>query len=319
GPVRGIERRHLEGEAPPPPVPARNRRIGELLKDLRLAEGRGTGVPKIRRSMEENGSPAPSFDFDIDRTYFRVTLPAHPEYVALNLLREYVYKKTTGDSDRARELIEKAWRDGMRSPSLAVELIRSRTEDGDLDGAEALLEQLDPRELGAFARALTALASAYADANQKKKSKELLDRLPAILAAKDSFDAAILERRLDRQERAHRLFERAGDLVLQDVRALHEFAQTKLKLTRNLVHSRRPVDRRTRMRLLQEAIEYLERVVRLDAPPTRHAWAWFDLGRARKWLGAPRQDVIEAFEKACDLSPGVERFETELARAQHGE
>lgn len=58
GPVAGIDLKHLEGSAPMPPVPARNRRIGEYLKELRLAEGRGTGIPKIRRSMEENGSPS---------------------------------------------------------------------------------------------------------------------------------------------------------------------------------------------------------------------------------------------------------------------
>lgn len=80
GPVPGIEVKHLEGPAPLPPVPARNRRIGELLKELRLAEGRGTGIPKVRRMMEQNGSPPPRFDFDAARSYFRVTLPVHPEH-----------------------------------------------------------------------------------------------------------------------------------------------------------------------------------------------------------------------------------------------
>lgn len=78
GPVDGIELEHLRGDRLLPPIPARNRRIGELLKELQLAEARGTGVPKIYRSMRENGSPEPSFDFDPGRTYFRVTLPAHP-------------------------------------------------------------------------------------------------------------------------------------------------------------------------------------------------------------------------------------------------
>jgi ATP-dependent DNA helicase RecG len=82
GPVPGIEIKHLDGSAPLPPVPARNRRIGELLKELRLAEGRGTGIPKVRRMMEQNGSPPPRFDFDEARSYFRVTLPMHPEYQA---------------------------------------------------------------------------------------------------------------------------------------------------------------------------------------------------------------------------------------------
>ena len=55
----------------------RNRRIGEFLKELDLAEGRSTGVPKILRAMRENGSPAPVFESDEDRTWFLVRLPVH--------------------------------------------------------------------------------------------------------------------------------------------------------------------------------------------------------------------------------------------------
>ena len=80
GPVPGIEVRHLQPDANVPAVPARNRRIGELLKELGLAEGRLTGLPKVFRAMTENGSPAPRFDFDEQRTYFRAVLPAHPEH-----------------------------------------------------------------------------------------------------------------------------------------------------------------------------------------------------------------------------------------------
>ena len=58
----------------------RNRRIGEFLKELELAEGRSTGVPKILRVMRDNGSPAPSFETDDDRTWFRVRLPVHPSF-----------------------------------------------------------------------------------------------------------------------------------------------------------------------------------------------------------------------------------------------
>ena len=55
----------------------RNRRIGEFLKELDLAEGRSTGIPKILRAMRENGSPAPVFESDDDRTWFLVRLPVH--------------------------------------------------------------------------------------------------------------------------------------------------------------------------------------------------------------------------------------------------
>ena len=55
----------------------RNRRIGEFLKELDLAEGRSTGIPKILRTMKKNGSPEPIFESDEDRTYFLVRLPVH--------------------------------------------------------------------------------------------------------------------------------------------------------------------------------------------------------------------------------------------------
>ena len=56
----------------------RNRRVGEFLKELRLTEGRGTGVPTIFKAMRDNGSPEPRFETDAERTYFSTILPIHP-------------------------------------------------------------------------------------------------------------------------------------------------------------------------------------------------------------------------------------------------
>jgi predicted HTH transcriptional regulator len=83
GPLQGIKKEHLEkGKAPA--LPLRNRRIGDYLKELHMAEARGTGIPKIIRAMKDNGSPPPEFDFDEDRTYFCVTLPIHGKYLELS-------------------------------------------------------------------------------------------------------------------------------------------------------------------------------------------------------------------------------------------
>jgi ATP-dependent DNA helicase RecG len=60
----------------------RNRRIGDFLKELDLTEGRSTGISKILRAMSANGSPAPEFDTDDDRTYFLIRLPIHPRATA---------------------------------------------------------------------------------------------------------------------------------------------------------------------------------------------------------------------------------------------
>lgn len=81
GPVPGVEAAHMKEGASMPDVPARNRRIGEFLKELGLAEGRFTGLGKIRGAMADNGSPPPRFEFDETRTYFTTVLPAHPAHV----------------------------------------------------------------------------------------------------------------------------------------------------------------------------------------------------------------------------------------------
>ena len=56
----------------------RNRRLGDFLKELKLTEGRGTGFPLIRHSLEENGSPPPIFETDDDRNYFLCIIKKHP-------------------------------------------------------------------------------------------------------------------------------------------------------------------------------------------------------------------------------------------------
>ena len=61
----------------------RNRRIGEYLKELQLTEGRGTGMPKIIRACEKNGSPMPVIRTNPDRTFFMFELNIHPEYKEL--------------------------------------------------------------------------------------------------------------------------------------------------------------------------------------------------------------------------------------------
>lgn len=59
----------------------RNRRIGDFLKELKLVEGRNTGIPTILRAMERNGSKPPVFETDEERSYFTVTLPVQEKFL----------------------------------------------------------------------------------------------------------------------------------------------------------------------------------------------------------------------------------------------
>lgn len=45
-----------------------------------MTEGRGTGIPIIRKEMAKNGSPEPHFETDENYSYFIVTLPIHPAF-----------------------------------------------------------------------------------------------------------------------------------------------------------------------------------------------------------------------------------------------
>ncbi|MDR0948391.1 MAG: AAA family ATPase, partial [Lachnospiraceae bacterium] len=59
----------------------RNRRIGDYLKELQLAEGRNTGIPSAVEAMIENGNDLPIFETDEDRTYLTVILPIHKSFL----------------------------------------------------------------------------------------------------------------------------------------------------------------------------------------------------------------------------------------------
>ena len=143
GPVPGIESHHLAPDAAVPPAPARNRRIGEFLKELGLAEGRLSGLPKVFQAMEANGSPVPRFDFDEQRTWFQATLPAHPEYGALSALRDAAHLRALGESAEALRRIESAWASNPASAVLASEMIRAYAEVGKMDQAESVLETFE--------------------------------------------------------------------------------------------------------------------------------------------------------------------------------
>ncbi|VVB84922.1 Uncharacterised protein [uncultured archaeon] len=201
----------------------------EFLKELDLAEGRGTGIPKIRRKMRENGSPEPKFEFDAGRTYFRVILPAHPQYVVIHSLRNSAHLWATGDRK----------------------------------GALANLEQA-------------------------------LKKVPTW---DELIELAILYKRAGRLREAHKVFASNFDILRENQKAVHEYAQTK-----NILASKER-DWYVRKRLNQEAAELLRRAIQLSDDKVRTAWCWFDLARTLSWLRSPESDILNAYSKAMELLP----------------
>ena len=315
GPVAGIEPHHLASDASIPPPPARNRRVGEFLTQLGLAEALWTGLPRIYRAMAENGSPAPRFDFDADRTWFRATLPAHPEYAAVSAIQDAAYLRTVGGRDDAFKRVQDAWNANPTSAVLAAEMIRLHAERDDPEASEAVFVRF--RDIGPRA-AIPNVANTWIevllDHGRETDARRLLDELAESASAQDAIDAAILARRLRESRIAHQYFLQAGEAIYTDSRALHEFAQTKIRLAQEAREQQRRAWREVYRRLLVEARGLLERVIQMDASPTRHAWAWRDLARTLNWLRVPASEVLAAFENALRLLPDEPRFAEELGR-----
>lgn len=57
----------------------RNRNLGDFLKELRLTEGRATGIPTIQNELKKNGSASATIETDDERSYFLIDIPCHAE------------------------------------------------------------------------------------------------------------------------------------------------------------------------------------------------------------------------------------------------
>lgn len=122
----------------------RNRRIGDFLKELRLVEGRNTGIPRILRAMEGNGSPAPVFKTNSERSYFRVILPVHEAFLTeiksvpdgssrmtLPEMKNEILEELSSQNMSLRELAESLY--VSKSSKLLAKAIRELVDEGRID------------------------------------------------------------------------------------------------------------------------------------------------------------------------------------------
>lgn len=299
GPVPGIQKKHL-AQGRIPAVPSRNRRIGELLKDLRLAEGRGTGIPKIQRKMLENGSPEALFDFDENRTYFRAILPVHPRYQVLHALREAAHLWAVGEKENSTALLERAFTRQPSSGALAAQIIEHAFALDKTRLAQTVFDtfQKEMTKSEASQPYLT-MARLLIDRNEIGKAEEVLGRIPPSRTISDTVEAAILKKRTKDFKGAHQLFTEAFSVNPDDPKIIHELAQTKIKLARQIWHRKEPVKKR----LNKEAAELLRRAIQLSDDEVRTAWCWFDLASVLDWLRASNSEVEAAFLKSRSLRP----------------
>jgi ATP-dependent DNA helicase RecG len=309
GPVPGIKLEHFEVGKRLPPVPHRNRMIGDFLKELRLAEGRNTGIPKILRTMQENGSPAPSFDFDEDRTYFRVVLPAHPRYVTMSIARESAHLWALGEREAALDRIQAAVKAHPIAGELYAQLIDYQSILRDISQIEqtANIAGQTPGLVNKGALWL-ALAQAYITHNQSAKAISALALFQSEANTEiNQAEIASLYRRAGDLQGAHRHFSIARQDIWNDDRLLNEYADVKFKIAKNLLRkwSRDSKgNKESANRLFAESIELYRRAIQLSLDPARKGWCWFRLAEIYHRLRYPVNEVEHAYAEALQALPG---------------
>jgi len=303
GPVSGIQQKHFEPGQNVPSVPARNRRIGDFLKELRLAEQRGTGIPKIQRRMRENGSPDARFEFDEERTFFRVILPAHPRYQVLHGIREAAHLWAIGEKSHAIDHLGRAFERQPSSGALASQYIEYAFTLGNIALAQEVFKKFEDQSAKSEQmQPYITMARLLLDNGRSKDAYEILTRLPLVRTVSDTLEVAILSKKAKDFKGAHHLFAEAYSLNPDDPKLLHEYAQTKIQLGRK-------ENIETRKNLNQEALELLRRAIQLTEDNVRKAWCWYDMARVLGWLKAPYSEIEAAYLKARTILPSEPRFQ----------
>jgi ATP-dependent DNA helicase RecG len=309
GPVPGITLKHLAGDNPIPPVPARNRRIGEFLKELKLAEMRGTGIPRIRRAMSQNGSSAPTIDFDPDRTYFRVLLPAHPRYQALHALREGAYLWSIGEKRAAIDRLSVVFNQQPESGAIAASLIEYLSDMGEVAAADEVFRKFASSPLKhEVEQPYLRICKIRLNRQDRSGAKQAIDSMPESGYANAPLDVAIQYKRIRENDRAHTILSRVFSTHDGNPEYLHQFAQVKMAIANDMARKQRNPQWLTIRRLRQEAVELLRRALTVSNDRTQRAWCNFDLARTMSLLKTPNAPIREAFEAAIDLIPGESAF-----------
>ena len=106
----------------------RNRRIGDILKELHLTEGRNTGFGKILSALEENGSPKPEFETDEGHNYFITRLFIHKAFMKQGQKGAKVDQKGAEVDQKGAEVESKGAKVGQKGAEVDSKGAKKGTE-----------------------------------------------------------------------------------------------------------------------------------------------------------------------------------------------
>ena len=308
-----------------PPVQARNRRIGELLKERKLAEARGSGVRTIFRTMKQNKSPTPSFMFD--STYFRVRLPGHPKHVAHAVNNKVDNLCAKGEKESAVELLTTFLKENpnMISEFLLGKLLELHDNNKRHPNVQPyeqyISERLERRRPLITELCKWSVSDGTVDITAGVKIvKKLVDEGATCDDLQSATKKAVdfLNERsddgkqvLEKVQNAHKLFEAMGEVNQTDPYVAYQFACCKFNLY--LLNTKGLPDRKKKefVCLLKDAEDFIQKASQLTSKEHKNHLA--SQNRQRGYIHfllllvkkSTVKEVVDCYDKAKECNPGI--------------
>ncbi|MEO5360429.1 MAG: putative DNA binding domain-containing protein [Nitrospirota bacterium] len=261
----------------------RNPTLAVNLNLLELVEKAGTGIPKIKRGMEENGSGHPIFD--IHDTYLLVKLPGHPYYIGARYYERGLVEFEKGNKDEAKGLFLKAVKIADNFSEAWVALGRLEALYGSVDNArECFIKAIEfhPR----FERAYLEWGRFEEQAGYVDKSRDIFrhgtEALPQSAALWHSW--ALLENKTKNTKKADILIRKAVSLQPEDPKLLRTYGKIAFALSK-----------------WNEAIIAFRKALSYSNDKGEDQ-IWLRLMKSLINIDAPLKDVKECFDASYNLN-----------------
>ena len=100
----------------------RNRRIGDFLKELKLIEGKNTGIPTAVKACLDNGSKLPVFIMDDERTYLTVRFEINSNFAQNQKQETSAHQKRRTRDELEQEVLSELHQENYSLRELAHQL-----------------------------------------------------------------------------------------------------------------------------------------------------------------------------------------------------
>lgn len=332
GPHPSLKPDHFMEDQEMPPVKTRNRRVGEFLKERKLAEDKGTGVRTIFRTMKDNGNFTPGFQFD--DSYFRARLPGHPKFMVRDILKEVNKLQASGEKRSAvkqlRRFMEK--NPDLRPNSLVGKLLELCDNDKNhsdvqpfkdfisqrLEQRLSLISHLQkwssaPQNIPAGVAIIQDLVQQGADSDDLQVATQI-----AVRFCHSRYENTLEGKRngLQANQNAHQLLQAMSDVAKSDAYIAFHFGCCKYNLYILNTKGKNMRERKELASYLTEAEVCINNALSLTSKENAHhlasqnrqlGYIHFQLCQIRK---STSKDVIDYYDKARACNPEIHINET---------